>query len=250
MGYTPDPVAPGVVFLDDVGRGPVEPGADLGQLPVLPQVDRLAAGHAVDAVEDGAHRLFHPAGAVQEQHHDQQQVCVEHHAEQHAQKAEIAFVHGQIVLNHGALGLGHRHQAAVVLGPDGHGPVLQIPAAEHGDRPGAVVAGQLFGHPVLPDHVALRVQHHGPGGGVQHGRGLGVGLPAVGALAQMAAERRDGKALPRGRDLADQQQPHDQQDVGRQQQRQEPHGGKHIPPEKPPDRIHRGAPFGLGRSSR
>src|SRR5699024_12578671 len=47
-GYTPDPVAPGVVFLDDVGRGPVEPGADLGQLPVLPQVDRLAADHAVE----------------------------------------------------------------------------------------------------------------------------------------------------------------------------------------------------------
>ena len=213
-------------------------------------MDRLAADHAVDAVEDGPHGLFHPAGAVQKQRHDQQNVGVDHHVEQHTEKAEIAFVHGQIVFDHRAFGLGHRHQAAVVLGPDGHGPVLQIPAAEHGHRPGAVVAGQTVGHLVFPHHVALGVQHHGPGAGVQHGGGLGVRLPAVRPLGQVAAESDDGKGLPRRRHLADEQQPHDQQDIGRQQQGQQAHGGKHIPPEKPLDRVHRAAPFAPGRSSR
>ena len=250
VGDAPDPVGPGVVLLGDVGRGAVEPGADLGQLAVLPQVERLAADHAVDPVQDGAHRLFHPAGAVQKQHHDQKKVGVKHHAEQHTEKAEIAFVHRHIVFDHRVFGLAHRHQAAVVLGPDRHGPVFEIPAAEHGHRPHAVVAGEGVGHPVFPDNVALRVQHHGPGVGVQHGGGLGVGLPAVGALAQVAAEGGDGKALPRRGHLADEQQAGDQQDVGRQQQGEQPHRRKDVPPEKPPDRVHRAAPLSLGRSSR
>ena len=78
------------------------------------------------------------------------------------------------------------HKQAVIRRPALHGVIGQIPAGEHCNIAGGVAVVQRLGQVLLPDNVAVLVQHHGPGIAVHPlGRGVGgVPLQAVGGGVQ------------------------------------------------------------------
>ena len=239
MGYAADPFRPGIVLFHHIVPGPVQAGADLRQLPLLLQTARLPAPQILNPLQDGRHGPLHPAGVFQGQKEQDSQIRAEnadpsHHHEPHVGKREI------VVKFYPGARLKARHgEKTVFPRPDPDRIALQVPAAEGGHLRAGIGSGQLRGHIPFPDHRSFRIQYHGPGAVFpQHIQGSIVGrpdaLPPGHAFRKRADRKRFFPAVLISRD----HNPCEKDEVHRQKQHQDPHGGKNIAPEKSPDRVH------------
>ena len=164
---------------DPLGSGGIPLGNDLiaaaqllaGFVQLLGKLPRKAGGRQADrtalrqGIQPGCYGLqaFAPAPAEEQaapQHHQQEF----HHGGLNAfgQHHYHFLLHVDVILPAGSNLFRHNKQP-VIRRPALHGVIGQVPVGEHGNFRCRVPVIQLLRQVLLPDDIAIIVQHHGPG---------------------------------------------------------------------------------------
>ena len=146
----------------------------------------------------------------------------------------------KIVFPQTALRQGDDEQA-VIFRPAEDRIIGQIPVGKPRDVGRRISPIQQIGQVIVPKHVSVIIQRHGPRVTVHPflGRVFRAESQAVGR-GHHGIRNRAGGIRPLGHILAGlPAQPDEQADAKRRQQEPKPHGGKHIAPDQAREGLHR-----------